>query len=55
MKILKTPPKRKFIRIMMGSAETGCRGIKKPTKTLSVQDATVDQVFNTIKKAIEKG
>lgn len=45
--------KRKFVRILIGNSETGDSGVKN-SKTINVVDTSVDEVYNLIKKTIEK-
>ena len=53
MKLLKNRTK-KFVRIIIGNAEYGFKGIKKPTKTITVIDTTVDEVHNKFLEMIKK-
>lgn len=53
MKILKRE-KKDFVRIIIGYTKTGYSGIRKPIRSISVQEATVDQVYDKIKEILKK-
>jgi hypothetical protein len=46
--------KKKFVRIIIGYTKTGESGVKKPIKTISLENTTVPQVFELIKEAINQ-
>ena len=46
--------KKKFVRIIIGHAKTGESGVKKPIKTISLENTTVPQVFELIIEAINQ-
>ena len=52
MEIIKRE-KVKFIRVLIGDCETGNSGLKN-SRTINILDASVDEVYNLIKKSIEK-
>ena len=54
MKILYNEPKT-FIRIQIGEAETGFKGIRKPIKTVNVEGSSVQEVYELIYDLINKG
>ena len=52
MKILNSEQKT-FVRIIIGSAETGDKGIKAPMKTLSIEDTSVGEMYEEILDLIQ--
>lgn len=44
--------KQSFVRVIIGMAETGYSGVKAPTKTINVEDASVEEVYEAIYEAI---
>jgi len=53
MKLLKEKQRDKIVKILIGESETGKNGIHKPTKTISLIETSVEEVYNKIKKVIE--
>ena len=53
MKLLEQD-KKDFVRIIIGSASSGKSGIKAPTKTMSVEGISVEQMWEKIYDMIEK-
>lgn len=46
--------KREYVRIIIGCAEKGKSGIKKPTKSITLINTTVEEVYNKIKEMLRK-
>ncbi len=55
MKILEKKKRVKLVKIIIGSSETGMKGIKKPTKTITLIETNVEEVYGKIKEMIENG
>jgi len=53
MRILEKKIKENIIKIIIGTSETGMKGIKAPTKTISVLDTSVNEIHKKIKEMIE--
>ena len=47
-------PKEQFVRIKIGSSETGHKGFFAPIKTISVPNLSVSEVNEIIISALEK-
>jgi len=45
---------KEFVRIQIGMSKTGHQGIKKPIKTIRVQDTNVEQMYELIFDAIQE-
>ena len=45
--------KKEFVRIRIGSCITGYTGLKKPIKTINVQNTSVQEVYDKILEAIK--
>ena len=43
-----------FVKIIIGTSETGMRGIKAPTKTISLVDTDVEEVHKILIKFFEE-
>ena len=43
-----------MIRIVIGNTEHGFKGIKKPTRTITVVDATLEEVYEIIFDALKE-
>ena len=52
MKILEN--KKEFIRIIIGNAKTGDSNLKPPTKSLSVEGISVEQMWEKIFDMVKK-
>lgn len=46
--------KIKFVRVLIGNSETGNSGLKKPVKTINLKDTNVNEIYQVIKKSIDK-
>lgn len=51
---LKKPERREFIRILIGKIVTGDKGFTKPTKTICLQNTSVEEVYDKILKMADK-
>ena len=49
-----TKEKTKFVRIIVGTCETGESFIKKPMKMISVLDTDVKEMYEKIQKMLEE-
>ena len=47
-------PKEKFVRIKIGSSETGHKGFYAPIKTINVGNLSVHEVYDVIIEALNK-
>jgi len=45
--------KREFVRIIIGIGVTGKTGIKSPTRSISVEDTNIEEVYEIIEKVIK--
>lgn len=55
MKLLELEKEKKiFVRILIGLAETGKSGIKKPIKTMSVDSEDPEEVYEALTKLIKE-
>ena len=45
--------KQKFVRVILGTSETGSSGIKAPTISFRIKDATVKEVYDKIVELLE--
>jgi len=46
--------KKKFVKILIGIGETGKTGISKPIKTLNIESEDTEEVYEELKKMVEK-
>jgi len=42
-----------FVRVIVGKAETGDIGVKKPTKSISIKNTSVEEVYDKILEMIK--
>ena len=45
---------REMVRIIIGNAQTGSIGVKAPTKSLTLIDTSVEEIYEIIFDAIDK-
>lgn len=45
--------KGQLTRIIIGQADTGETGVKKPVRVLSLRSTTTEEVYDIIKKALD--
>jgi len=48
MKLLEKKERKEFVRILIGKAETGSKGIQAPIKTINIDDAVTEEVYETL-------
>lgn len=41
------------VKVIVGSSVTGSTNIKRPTKSITLKETTVDEVFDKISKCLE--
>ena len=49
---LKTTEKKEFVKIIIGNSETGFSGLQAPTKSISLEDTDVEEVYEKIMEMI---
>jgi len=54
MKLLQRAENEKIVRIVIGNAKKGDKGLKSPTKTISLIETDFKEVVNMIENAIDK-
>lgn len=54
MEIKTKQENEKWVRVIIGNCETGVHGVTKPVKTINVEGASVEEVYNVITEAISK-
>ena len=46
--------KQKFVRIKIGSSETGNKGFHAPIRTINIPDANVEEIYQILIKELKK-
>ena len=53
MKRVNKRNKEQLVRIIIGSSQTGEKGIHKPIKTITLMETSVDEIFKKLNKFLD--